>query len=411
MADEELTPTEDAPDQSESDSANVDEENLEAVENDEDIGSEVEAPEEKKPKKEKCPECPAMAPAWMATFADMATLLMAFFVLILSYVEMETPSIFKEVSGSMSNSFGVQREVPSVEPPMGQSIIAQNFKTSKVKPSLIVNVQEDTTDLDPSEKELKSTYLAGDADSNSDAEIIRRALANEIAKGELEVTVENNAILIVTKNDLLKPDRNSTETGQNDNGEIPTDLIELYAKVAEAQSLIPSEVLVGSNTEAMRQEMAENQQKDQQLEEQLRKVRANLKSQIDQGLANVERVGDQILVQISTQDSFRSGFAELEATFLPTLTVLGETISELGSKVTISGHTDNIPIAFSERFLSNWDLSAARAAAVADFLIQDNAVAENRIDVVGFADTKPIASNTTPLGRSQNRRIEILIDS
>ena len=146
-----------------------------------------------------------MAPAWMATFADMATLLMAFFVLILSFVEMETPSIFKEVSGSMSNSFGVQREVPSVEPPMGQSIIAQNFKTSKVKPSLIVNVQEDTTDLDPSEKELKSTYLAGDADSNSDAEIIRRALANEIAKGELEVKVENNAILIVTKNDLLNP--------------------------------------------------------------------------------------------------------------------------------------------------------------------------------------------------------------
>ena len=411
MADEELTPTEDAPDQSDAESANIDEETLEAIENEEDIEGEVEEPEEKKPKKEKCPECPAMAPAWMATFADMATLLMAFFVLILSFVEMETPSIFKEVSGSMSNSFGVQREVPSVEPPMGQSIIAQNFKTSKVKPSLIVNVQEDTTDLDPSEKELKSTYLAGDADSNSDAEIIRRALANEIAKGELEVTVENNAILIVTKNDLLKPDRNSTETGQNDNGEIPTDLIELYAKVADAQSLIPSEVLVGSNTDAMRQEMAENQQKDQQLDEQLRKVRANLKSQIDQGLANVERVGDQILVQLSTQDSFRSGFAELEATFLPTLGALGETISELGSKVTISGHTDNIPIAFSERFLSNWDLSAARAAAVADFLIQDNAVAENRIDVVGFADTKPIASNTTPLGRSQNRRIEILIDS
>ena len=55
--------------------------------------------------------------------------------------------------------------------------------------------------------------------------------------------------------------------------------------------------------------------------------------------------------------------------------------------------------------------NAIALVAVADFLIQDNAVAENRIDVVGFADTKPIASNTTPLGRSQNRRIEILIDS
>ena len=54
--------------------------------------------------KGECEPCPSMAPAWMATFADMATLLMAFFVLILSFTEMEDPSIFKEVSGSMSDS-------------------------------------------------------------------------------------------------------------------------------------------------------------------------------------------------------------------------------------------------------------------------------------------------------------------
>ena len=79
--------------------------------------------------------------------------------------------------------------------------------------------------------------------------------------------------------------------------------------------------------------------------------------------------------------------------------------------MTVSGHTDSIPIAFSERFLSNCDLSAARAAAVADFFLNSNAVADSRIDVIGFADTKPVASNDTPEGRSQNRRIEILIDS
>ena len=81
--------------------------------------------------KGECEPCPSMAPAWMATFADMATLLMAFFVLILSFTEMEDPSIFKEVSGSMSDSFGVQREVPSVEPPMAQNIIAKSFRTSR----------------------------------------------------------------------------------------------------------------------------------------------------------------------------------------------------------------------------------------------------------------------------------------
>ncbi|SVB49122.1 uncharacterized protein METZ01_LOCUS201976, partial [marine metagenome] len=52
-------------------------------------------PPPKKEKPHKCPECPSMAPAWMATFADMATLLMAFFVLILSFTESDKPSIYK----------------------------------------------------------------------------------------------------------------------------------------------------------------------------------------------------------------------------------------------------------------------------------------------------------------------------
>jgi len=405
MADEETPDSEELPKEDESTEENLEEETSEEELEEE----ELEEPAEEKP--EKCPDCPAMAPAWMATFADMATLLMAFFVLILSFVEMETPSIFKEVSGSMSNSFGVQREVPSVEPPMGKNIIAQNFRTSKVTPSLIINVEEETTELEPAEEELKSTSQSGDYDTNSDAEILRMALANEIAKGQLEVKVQEGAIVVVTKDGLLKPDKDSAETGEKDTGEIPTELLETYAKVAEAQALIESEVFVGSNNNAMNQQKEENRRRDQQAEEQLRKVRANLKSQIEQGLANVERVGDQILVQLSTQDSFRSGYAELRSDFLPTLSALGKTISDLNSKVTVSGHTDNIPIAFSERFLSNWDLSAARAAAVADYLLNNNAVTENRIDVVGFADTKPIANNGTPEGRSQNRRIEILIDS
>ena len=391
----------------------AEEEKLEGEENldNNDALEELEEPIEAKPSSEKCPECPAMAPAWMATFADMATLLMAFFVLILSFVEMEDPSIFKEVSGSMSNSFGVQREVPSVEPPMGKNIIAQNFRTSKVNPSLIVNVQEETTDLDPEEKELKSTSQASNFDTNSDAEVLRRALATEISKGQVEIKVENNSVVVVTKEDTFKPNINATETGERDTGEIPTELLEMYAKVAEAQSLVESEVFVASNSSALASQRETQRQRDQQIEDQLKKVRANLKSQIDQGLANVERIGDQILIQLSAQDSFRSGYAELRPDFLPTLSAVGQSISDLNSKVTVSGHTDSIPIAFSERFLSNWDLSAARAAAVADFFLDSNAVPDSQIDVVGFADTKPVASNATPAGRSQNRRIEILIDS
>ena len=71
-------------------------------------------PEEDPPKKcEECAPCKGGAPAWMATFADMATLLMAFFVLILSFAEMNVPK-YKQISGSMRSAFGVQRLVPTV---------------------------------------------------------------------------------------------------------------------------------------------------------------------------------------------------------------------------------------------------------------------------------------------------------
>ena len=73
---------------------------------------------------EECPKCPPPgAPAWMATFADMATLLMAFFVLILSFAEFNVPK-FKQISGSLKNAFGIQRVVPVVEQPRGTTVLA-----------------------------------------------------------------------------------------------------------------------------------------------------------------------------------------------------------------------------------------------------------------------------------------------
>ena len=77
-----------------------------------------------------CPKCPPPgAPAWMATFADMATLLMAFFVLILSFAEFNVPK-FKQISGSLKNAFGVQRVIPVVEQPKGTTILSLNFSPS-----------------------------------------------------------------------------------------------------------------------------------------------------------------------------------------------------------------------------------------------------------------------------------------
>jgi len=383
-------------------------ENAEEAEAEEEEEEEEKEPEEPgKPEDPDCPKCPGMAPAWMATFADMATLLMAFFVLILSFVEMEDPSIFKEVSGSSTNVFGVQREIPSVEPPIGTNIIAQNFKSSKATPS--VNVQEDTTDQEPTDRELKSTEKTSFSDTASDIENLKRTLAKEIAQGKVEVFDENGTLMVTvkgTENDSLTSD----EDNDSDQGQVDQDILNLYSKVADAQAVLESPIEVEYDQGPSEESGLKAAEREEQLQDQLQKLKADLRSEIQQGLANVEKVGDQILISLSAQGSFRSGFAELQTGFLPTLRSVGESISTSTGKVTISGHTDDVPIAFSDRFDSNWDLSAARAAAVADYFFNTTEIDDQRVSVFGYADTKPVASNQTPQGRSENRRIEILID-
>ena len=85
-------------------------------------------------KSEDCPPCNKGSPAWMATFADMATLLMAFFVLILSFAHVNVPK-YKEVSGSMRSRFGVQVTVPIVEAPTADNVVMQQYRQSRTQPT------------------------------------------------------------------------------------------------------------------------------------------------------------------------------------------------------------------------------------------------------------------------------------
>ena len=368
-----------------------------------------EADEQEEPKKAKpkeCPKCEAGAPAWMATFADMATLLMAFFVLILSFTEMEDPSITKMLDGTMTEAFGVQYEEPSIEPPIGESMIAENYRTTKTPAGL--EAQEETTDEEPVEQDLEENTDVSQSETISDIENLRRTFATEIAKGKVDVREEDGKITVsVNETDAELLEESGT---QNSDGEIDSEDLEIFAKVAESQAFMETELEVEYLSADTEDEMLRQTRKNQALDDKYQMLQADLSAEIQQGLAAVEKVGDQILISLSAANSFRSGYAELQQEFLPTLRNVGESVARAGGQVQVSGHTDNIPIAFSERFDSNWDLSAARAAAVADFFFDTNDLDSERVSVFGYADTKPVADNESPSGRAQNRRIEILID-
>ena len=85
-------------------------------------------------------------------------------------------------------------------------------------------------------------------------------------------------------------------------------------------------------------------------------LRADLQDEISRGLAEVEKDGDKIIVRLASQGGFVSGSAGVRDSFSPTLIKLGNTLSKYPGMVKVEGHTDNVPVAFSEKFKSNWDL-------------------------------------------------------
>ena len=156
---------------------------------------------------EECPKCPPQgAPAWMATFADMATLLMAFFVLILSFAEFNVPK-FKQISGSLKEAFGVQKVVPVVEQPKGTTVIELNFSPNP-DPAITDTLRQQTTELQKPELELKTdTEKAPEGEGGNDQgnssnndnmnENTEKMDADELAK-QLKKAIDTGEVTVET---------------------------------------------------------------------------------------------------------------------------------------------------------------------------------------------------------------------
>lgn len=84
-------------------------------------------------------------------------------------------------------------------------------------------------------------------------------------------------------------------------------------------------------------------------------------------------------------------------------------IKETTYKITVQGHTDDIPISNS-RFPSNWELSSARAGSVVRFFIQAGDLDPRRFSAVGCAQTRPLFENDSPENRAKNRRVSIIFE-
>lgn len=142
--------------------------------------------------------------------------------------------------------------------------------------------------------------------------------------------------------------------------------------------------------------------------EQLRAAALNAINENEDPACSIRWNQNRLVFVLGEKVTFNVGEAKLLRSFDSTLKqIAGLIASKKEYKVMVSGHTDDTPI-YTVEFLSNWELSAARAITVAKLLIK-NGVDPLRISIQGFAEYRPLYENSTPQNKEANRRVEIAL--
>jgi len=184
----------------------------------------------------------ASIPAWVMTFADLMSLLMCFFVLLLSFAEMDAMK-FKQIAASMEKAFGVQRKVPAAEIPMGTSPVFDKFSPGIPQPTVLENVEQQTSQDDPKLRTFTSDSAA-ETEANAavqqqmalTVEQLQAALTEELGQGMLQIEQGPKRLIIRIE------ERGSFASGSAD---LHPAFVDMVARVGESLAKIPGDIAVG----------------------------------------------------------------------------------------------------------------------------------------------------------------------
>jgi chemotaxis protein MotB len=341
-----------------------------------------------------CPRCPPVgAPAWMATFADMATLLMAFFVLILSFANFDEVS-FKKMTGALREHFGV-RIVEIMPNPESTTLLEMDFRPSSTPPS----PQEAPTPADslpplpgppPETPDVTPPQTAQEA-------ALSKALSDALEQAGASLSVQDGTLT------LELPDADGA-MAQALQAAAP-DLAVTEARPA------PSAPDAGQGSTPEDQsapgEAGRNAQRRAAIAE--ARLKVALRELEGEGLVDVQREQEKVIVTIGAGGAFTSGSADLTDDAREIMARIALASAGDKGEITVTGHTDGIPLTGGP-FVDNWGLAAARAASVVRELGGSGTVSPTRLTAISRGDSLPVADNATEDGRAQNRRIEIEID-
>jgi len=187
----------------------------------------------------------------------------------------------------------------------------------------------------------------------------------------------------------------TTLSEQND------ELIQQVAELTKDRSMLASEKAAIE---------AELQAREDALTDKIDELRSTFSEEMDENSVRIERLKNDIKVDLSDDILYPSGRANLTEKGREVITKVASQLANSPYLIRIIGNTDNVAISerLAERFPTNWDLAAARAVGVVR-LLQQEGVNPAKIEAVSRGEHYPVAANDSEDGRAKNRRTEILL--
>ena len=343
--------------------------------------------------------CP---PPWIITFADMVTLLMAFFVIMLQTSTPDVPK-FNAFAAAMQQTFGVVPDASGGNGILngGSTILDYNEGLDSAPPS----------DNPTGEKPSSQGDGAGNegAGGSSNAEAIAGALAEAVAQGEITIDGKGGPVVIKVPEgkgeDAARALASALAKALGAEGATGAGAADAEGEGAAN----PDDGAQKSGTPGPGGEGGGPAAAKRMAEIADARLSVSLSEEMAQGLVDVEQRDGKVFVSVGSGGAFGSGSADMTAEAEKIMDSLVRAASTSNGQITVTGHTDNVPISGGE-FKDNWELAAARAASVVRAIAADGRIDPARLVAMSKGDTDPIADNATEEGRAKNRRIEITID-
>lgn len=302
---------------------------------------------------------PAPVPMWVVTFADLMSILVCFFILLLSFSIMDVKS-FHNVSGSMKEAFGIQKEnlLSSVIELIGSPVLEY---VSDIQPVPIPTLSTPNSN---------TTGASQGSDQGEEAE---------------------------SEEEQAEEDLDSKSGFEEDIG--------AQEQLSEAEE----QALASMALAALREAIKSQEQASADMDQTLGQIQMALQREMQGRLVDVDKNYSEIVITFPDEVGFRTGSDQITDAFFASLNRLSDVVKKIDGQIIVAGHTDNAPLNSTGRFRDNWALSAARAAAVVRHFSTVNNISGKRLEAHGYGDTRPVDSNFTVAGRDRNRRVEIIL--